>query len=65
MVAVDEIPSIETIKEAGDLEIFDQEGKKIKFASLYADKQTMVIFIRHFLCGNCMVRSSHSYNNER
>jgi len=60
MVAANEIPSIETIKKAGELEIFDQEGKKIKFSSLYAEKQTMVIFIRHFLCGNCMVRSFHS-----
>jgi hypothetical protein len=50
-----DILSAETLQKAGEYEIFDEDGKKLKFSSLYADKQTLVIFIRHFLCGNCMV----------
>ena len=55
MTSTTEVPSAEILKQAGDLEIFDENGTKIKFSSLYADKQTLVVFIRHFLCGNCMV----------
>jgi hypothetical protein len=51
-----DIISPETLSKAGDLEIFDENEKKIKFSTLFATKQTLVIFIRHFLCGNCMVR---------
>jgi hypothetical protein len=55
MAAADEIPPAQTLKKAGEFEVYDQEGQKHKFSSLYAEKQTMVIFVRHFFCGNCMV----------
>jgi len=58
MTANDDILSPELLQKAGNLEIIDENGTKLKFSSLYAEKQTLVIFIRHFMCGNCMV---HSY----
>lgn len=53
-----DILSEETLKKAGDLEIFDENGTKLKFSSLYSDKQVLIVFIRHFFCGNCMVNGS-------
>jgi len=53
-----DILSSETLSKAGALEIFDEDGSKVKFSSFYTDKQTLVIFIRHFMCGNCMVHLS-------
>ena len=57
---VNEILSSSILKKAGDLEVFDENGTKIKFSSFHADKQALVIFIRHFMCGNCMVTSRYS-----
>jgi len=50
-----DILSSETLTKAGNLEIFDENRTKVKFSSFYTEKQTLVIFIRHFMCGNCMV----------
>ena len=55
-----DILSSETLKKAGNLEIFDENGTKIKFSTFHADKRVLVVFIRHFLCGNCMVILRHS-----
>ncbi|TRM64526.1 AhpC/TSA antioxidant enzyme-domain-containing protein, partial [Schizophyllum amplum] len=41
------------LAEAADLEIFDAQGQPVKFGSLFADDKTVVVFIRHFLCGIC------------
>ena len=50
-----ELPSVETLKEAGDLKIKDEYGKEIQFSSLYQGKsgQQLIVFIRHFFCGVC------------
>lgn len=50
-----ELPSIETLKEAGELMIKDEYGKETPFKSLYEGKggQRLIIFIRHFFCGSC------------
>lgn len=50
-----ELPSAETIKEAGDLKIKDEYGREIPFKQLYDGKsgQHLIIFIRHFFCGSC------------
>ena len=61
---VNDILSPETLKKAGGLEVFDENGVKIKFSSFHADKQVLVIFIRHFLCGYCMVTSRHSVHSD-
>ncbi|CAK7233650.1 hypothetical protein SBRCBS47491_008684 [Sporothrix bragantina] len=51
----DKLPSKELIKRTADLPILDREGKKHAFKSLYEDftGRTLVIFVRHFFCGNC------------
>lgn len=59
-------PSPEAIAAAGEITIFDAEGNKVLFNSLYelkknedgtpevaGDVLTTVIFIRHFYCGVC------------
>jgi peroxiredoxin len=56
-----DIISEETLKKAGDLDIFDENGTKVKFSSLFADQQVLVVFIRHFFCGNCQVSAHVCY----
>jgi hypothetical protein len=55
MTASNDIISPETLQQAGNLDILDENGTEIKFSTLYSNKKTLVIFIRHFMCGNCMV----------
>ncbi|KAL1703664.1 AhpC/TSA antioxidant enzyme-domain-containing protein [Schizophyllum commune] len=42
-----------TLTSAAQLNVYDAQGKKVKFGSIYAENKTVVVFIRHFLCGNC------------
>ncbi|CAK7237177.1 hypothetical protein SCUCBS95973_009873 [Sporothrix curviconia] len=51
----DKLPSKQLIKRTADLPILDREGKTHPFKSLYEDftGRTLVIFVRHFFCGNC------------
>ncbi|KAL1674893.1 AhpC/TSA antioxidant enzyme-domain-containing protein [Schizophyllum commune] len=42
-----------TLASAAELDVYDAQGKKVKFGSIYAEIKTVVVFIRHFLCGNC------------
>jgi hypothetical protein len=45
-------PDQKTLQEAGDLEIFDETGKALKFEDLYnTENRAVVVFIRHFFCG--------------
>ena len=60
-----DILSPEVLKKATEVEIFDENGVKIKFGSLYADQKAMIIFIRHFFCGNCMVFIFSRRSNRR
>ena len=48
-----ELPSEQTLSEAGELMIKDEYGKEVPFKSLYEGKdgQRLIIFIRHFFCG--------------
>jgi hypothetical protein len=39
------LPDETTIKEASDLEIFDINGDKVKFGSIYASEKAIVVFI--------------------
>lgn len=52
-----DIPTKEDLERVGDLLVLDTEGKSIPFKELYeaplvAPRQ-VIIFIRHFFCGNC------------
>ncbi|KAK0102268.1 hypothetical protein ONS95_005890 [Cadophora gregata] len=51
------IPSQETLKRVENLPILDQDGRSIPFKNLYTGpnvtRRVLVIFVRHFYCGNC------------
>ncbi|CAK7269826.1 hypothetical protein SEPCBS57363_003797 [Sporothrix epigloea] len=49
------LPSKELIRRIADLPVLDRQGKMHSFNSLYMDftGRTLVIFVRHFFCGNC------------
>lgn len=53
----DEIPSQEVLKRVENLSVLDEDGKAIPFKDLYngpnVARRVLVIFIRHFFCGNC------------
>lgn len=47
------LPDDTTIKEASDVEVFDINGDKVKFGSIYDSEKTIVVFISmhiHSLC---------------
>ncbi|KII93005.1 hypothetical protein PLICRDRAFT_35174 [Plicaturopsis crispa FD-325 SS-3] len=43
----------ETVAAAAELHILDANGHKVLFGSVYEDQKTILVFIRHFFCGNC------------
>jgi len=47
------LPSTENIRLASPLKVFDSKGSEVTFGSLFADTRTVIVFIRHFLCGMC------------
>ncbi|KAM0805546.1 AhpC/TSA antioxidant enzyme-domain-containing protein [Usnea florida] len=51
-------PTKEDLEKVADLPVLDKDGKKHTFKGLYADnengpRRVLIIFIRHFFCGNC------------
>ncbi|TWU72448.1 hypothetical protein ED733_003676 [Metarhizium rileyi] len=52
-----ELPTIETIKKIENYIVLDRDGKSRTFKSLYSGnnvaRRVLVVFIRHFFCGNC------------
>ncbi|KAI9163049.1 fmHP [Paramyrothecium foliicola] len=53
----DELPSPALIKQIENYIVLDKDGRSHTFKSLYsgrnASRRVLVIFIRHFFCGNC------------
>ncbi|KAG5923057.1 hypothetical protein E4U42_005056 [Claviceps africana] len=53
----DEVPSAETLAKVETYRVLDGHGGSRPFGTLYrgkdATRRTLVIFIRHFYCGNC------------
>lgn len=51
------LPSQETLRKLEDHTVLDADGKSHTFKSLYAGHNTarrvLIIFVRHFFCGNC------------
>lgn len=51
------LPSQETLKKIEDYQILDVEGRTVPFKSIYTGpnvaRRVLVIFVRHFFCGNC------------
>lgn len=52
-----EIPTQEVLRSVEDMTVLDKDGKIIPFKNLYSGpnvtRRVLVIFIRHFFCGNC------------
>ncbi|KAF8983685.1 AhpC/TSA antioxidant enzyme-domain-containing protein [Cyathus striatus] len=42
-----------TIAEAAKILIYNSKGEQVPFGSLFEGQKTIVVFIRHFFCGNC------------
>ncbi|EAU92121.2 hypothetical protein CC1G_11406 [Coprinopsis cinerea okayama7 len=53
------LPTDSAISSAASLSIFDKEGNKVNFGSLFEKKAAVVIFIRHFFCGSCQMYVEH------
>ncbi|KAK2593882.1 hypothetical protein QQS21_008402 [Conoideocrella luteorostrata] len=57
VATTNELPSEETIKKIENYTILDKDGKTRTFKSLYSGnnvaRRVLVVFIRHFFCGNC------------
>ncbi|KAJ3879239.1 AhpC/TSA antioxidant enzyme-domain-containing protein [Lentinula edodes] len=49
------IPDTETLSKLSHLEVFDASGNKVRFGSLFENQTVIVVFIRHFFCGNCQL----------
>lgn len=52
-----ELPSLEHIKKLDDFVVLDKHGKSHTFKSLHSGanvaRRVLIIFVRHFFCGNC------------
>ncbi|KAG9242903.1 AhpC/TSA antioxidant enzyme-domain-containing protein [Calycina marina] len=52
-----EIPSQEMLNNMAEISVLDRDGRSIPFKSIYTGpnvaRRVLVIFIRHFFCGNC------------
>lgn len=52
-----DLPTRETLQKIQDFPILDQDGKVVPFKTLYTGpnvtRRVLIIFIRHFFCGNC------------
>ncbi|KAK3327443.1 AhpC/TSA antioxidant enzyme-domain-containing protein [Cercophora scortea] len=52
-----DIPSVETLRKIENYMVLDRDGKSHTFKSLYTGKHAarrmLVIFVRHFFCGQC------------
>jgi len=46
MADLKSIPSPDILAEISKLEVFDVDGKKVRFGSLYQSQKTIVVFIR-------------------
>ncbi|RYP92969.1 hypothetical protein DL770_000843 [Monosporascus sp. CRB-9-2] len=52
-----DLPSLETLREIESYTVLDAYGRSHPFKSLYAGRnvarRVLIIFVRHFFCGNC------------
>ncbi len=48
-----QLPDAQTLQEAGDMLIKDENGKELPLHSLYQNQpgRQLIVFIRHFYCG--------------
>lgn len=52
-----DLPSLETLRKIESYTVLDADGRSLPFKSLYAGRnvarRVLIIFVRHFFCGNC------------
>ncbi|KIM32200.1 hypothetical protein M408DRAFT_326842 [Serendipita vermifera MAFF 305830] len=48
-----------TLEKAAKISVWSENGESVTFGSLFEKQKTIVVFIRHFLCGVC-----HAYVEE-
>lgn len=54
MKTLSALPAKDILSKAGDYPLYNSDGKTVPFRSLLTTKtRTLIIFIRHFFCGNC------------
>ncbi|KAG8842628.1 hypothetical protein FRB96_004950, partial [Tulasnella sp. 330] len=49
----DERPSMRELYEAASINVYDPNGKKVTFGSIFEEQRTIVVFLRHFWCPMC------------
>ncbi|KAF9466651.1 AhpC/TSA antioxidant enzyme-domain-containing protein [Collybia nuda] len=47
------LPDASALLKASKLNIFDSQGKEVDFGTVFKKEKVIVVFIRHFFCGNC------------
>ncbi|KAI1758745.1 hypothetical protein GGR53DRAFT_210164 [Hypoxylon sp. FL1150] len=57
VLTTNDLPTIETLRKIEAYTVLDHDGKSHTFKSLYAGRNSprrvLIIFVRHFFCGNC------------
>ncbi|KAL2758256.1 hypothetical protein ACRALDRAFT_1074926 [Sodiomyces alcalophilus JCM 7366] len=57
IATTNELPTQETLRKLDDYVVLDRDGRSHTFKSLYSGRNVarrmLIIFVRHFLCGNC------------
>ncbi|KAI1778350.1 hypothetical protein F4818DRAFT_405785 [Hypoxylon cercidicola] len=57
VLTTNDLPTIETLRKIETYTVLDNNGKSHTFKSLYAGRNSprrvLIIFVRHFFCGNC------------
>ncbi|EIM83215.1 uncharacterized protein STEHIDRAFT_148818 [Stereum hirsutum FP-91666 SS1] len=53
-----ELPTPQTLQEIAKVEVWDEDGNKVPFGSIYGEEKAVVVFIRHFFCGLCQQYTS-------
>ncbi|KIM32199.1 hypothetical protein M408DRAFT_215331 [Serendipita vermifera MAFF 305830] len=43
----------DTLQKAAEIQVWSEDGQSVTFGSLFEKQKTIVVFIRHFLCGLC------------
>ncbi|KAG9028321.1 hypothetical protein FRB95_006594 [Tulasnella sp. JGI-2019a] len=49
----DERLTMRELYDAASIKLYNQDGKKVTFGSLFEDQRTIIVFIRHFWCPMC------------
>ncbi|KAI0789383.1 hypothetical protein C8Q75DRAFT_158108 [Abortiporus biennis] len=64
------LPDPHTIVRVSKQPVFDASGREVPFGNIFNERETIVVFIRHFFCGSCQayvsqLASVHSEALER